>query len=612
MSIETSDEIDSLSPNPGEIPSTSMPATEWKSLRRQMLKRAKAQNARSILGKASKRGGAYRWGVAAARGEACDELTDLLSRIACDRAEKVDVSGIDLAASADTFLIQIDGVSNPTPLDCLQSLLWAAALPALSGCLDQPQWWRLLATLERLRESILERSAPHGPAHLMLAGELGLTLAWRLADLPSCRQGQLSSFAAVAAWCDHPEESIASATARGINARLILASLERCRRILKKTSKHRLSTHQLETAQTLATWVAAMTYHSGGTAFSEARRDDLIDDLAPGGLLARAVKFDPEALGPAISTALGAAQTGGRLVWEVDLPESLHHQPNSKIAVFFPDWDVRRGRVHVDYSRKDVRTEVFAGRAQVIAGDWQTMIQVDGEEQQASDDWSEVCEFSDDDVHYLEIEQPWTGGVTLQRQFLLIRDDRCLLLADAVLPTSNFHEASQSIRYSSRIPLCDSIRVEPESETREMFLSEGHRRRGLVVPLSASEWQMGPTDASAKETADGYLLSSSEGVGRLYVPLWFDFQQRRFDRLRTWRQLTVADRLRINNRDEAVGYRIQVGSEQWMVYSSLAESRCRTVLGKHLDSGFFASRFDPGDGSHDALVTVDDNEQHDD
>jgi len=415
----------------------------------------------------------------------------------------------------------------------------------------------------------------------------------------------------VTAWCDREDEAMAAALAQGTDTRLVLGSLLRCRRIMERTTNRKFTKHQVQLAGALATWVAAMTTHTGGAAFSTASGKQVADDLPPHGLLGRMVELDPQALAPAISAALGARQTGGRLVWQVDLPATMHHHSDAKIAVMFPDWDVRRGRTHVDYSREHVRLEVFAGRAEVIAGDWQTMIQLDDVEQQACGDWVEVCEYTDDDVHYVEIEQPWTGGILLQRQVMLVRDDRCLLLADAVLPSDPLQQASRSIKYSSRLPLFDSIGIEPEAETREVFLSDG-QRRALVIPLSASEWQIGPTDATLKETADRHLLLSTTGRGRLYAPLWLDLQQRRFKRKRTWRVLTVVDQLHSVQRDTAVGYRVQVGSEQWMVYRTLAEHRCRSVLGKHLIAGFYSSRFDPSDGSHDALITVDDSDSPDD
>lgn len=611
MSIETVEQTELGYPVRDDFPELPLPEKKWESLAKKLLKDAESQSAKAVLGKSTRKGGVYRWGIAAATGAACDELTELLSRIAYDPSGKHQLAELDLVAEADSFLNQFDGLDHPSPLECARAVLWAAALPGLTAYLDQQRWWCLLTTLESLRESVLERGEASSPAYLMIGGELGLTLAWRLAELKSCRRLRTPGFQTLSAWCNQGDDALQSAAANGIYLRLILASLERCQQIVEHTSKRRLGSLQVETVQELASWAIAMTYHTGATGFSAAQRAAVSDDLGRHGLLARAAAYEPESLEPALAAALGARQTGGRLTWEFGLPDSLHHSPDGKIAVFFPDWDVRRGRVHLDYSGEEVRTEIFAGKSQVISGVWQTMIQVDGAEQHPSDDWSEVCEFTDDDVHYIEIEQAWTGGLTLQRQFLLIRDDRCLLVADAVLPSSNFHEASQSISYSCRIPLADSIEAEAESETREFYLSDG-RQRGLVLPISAGEWQVGPSDADLKATGANHLLLSSQGVGRLYIPLWFDFQQRRFDRVRTWRQLTVADQLRICDRNEAVGYRVQVGSEHWMVYRSMAEPRCRTVLGKHHIADFYASRFDPSDGDHDALITVDDNDTEDD
>ena len=123
---------------------------------------------------------------------------------------------------------------------------------------------------------------------------------------------------------------------------------------------------------------------------------------------------------------------------------------------------------------------------------------------------------------------------------------------------------------------------------------------------------MGPTDSSIAETADRHLQLYARGRHALYAPLWFDFQRRRFSRPRTWRQLTVGDQLRLVSRHEAIAYRVQAGSEQWMVYRSLGQQRCRTTLGKHLIANFYGSRFYPGDGSHEELVTVDDSHLPDD
>ena len=573
--------------------------------------------ASELFGGSASGGSVYRWGIAACQGAACDAVTDNISRLAVGGAPKKGADGpVDLTTAAERFLETIDG-SLPTLRDSAVAVTWAAAMTELSRRLEPPLWWDLLGGLQQLRETALQRAEPELPQHLLLAGELGLTLAWRLADLASCKRLAKPAADEVAAWFEGEEESVAEAVRRASGARLVLASLVRLQPLMRHAAGRKGKKRQREISAEMATWVAAMTRHTGETAFSGATRRELKDDLGREGLLQRSVAFDPEALAPAVQAALGESRSGGRLAWQVSLPEPMLHSEPAQLAVLLPEWDVRRGRTHLDYAGEDVRIEMDAGRAQVLAGDWQVMIEVDGQALHPSGEWECTCEYSDDDVHYLEIEQPFRGPsvsdeVKLQRQVMLVRDDRCVLLADSLLASESSaspaggetKREAKSIRYTARLPLAEGIAVEPEPETHELFLSDG-KRRGLVFPLSASEWRIGPTRAKLQASDDGHLVFTAEGRDQLYAPLWLDFQSRRFQRKRTWRQLTVADELRIVGDDEAAGFRVQIGSEQWLVYRSLGQPRCRTVLGKHLIADFFCGRFDPGDGSLEELMRVD-------
>ena len=59
----------------------------------------------------------------------------------------------------------------------------------------------------------------------------------------------------------------------------------------------------------------------------------------------------------------------------------------------------------------------------------------------------------------------------------------------------------------------------------------------------------------------------------------------------TWRQLTVGESLRAQPRDVAVGYRVAIGSRQWLIYRSLAAAASRTLLGHNLSSETLVARF---------------------
>jgi hypothetical protein len=476
--------------------------------------------------------------------------------------------------------------------------------------IDFADWQALVETLLEIHASVLEKNDVGSPLHLILGAEMGWTLATVLDGLACCRSLKTSSVRALNQWCKADSESTSAAITGGVDARLVLASLIRCKRLMTAGGARKLAKRAWkEAGWELSHWVAAMTTQDGGSAFASLGKSALSDDRQPDGLLDHAARFDAESLKPAFAAALGRAPQGGRLAWEVSLPEAMLHDADAKLAVMMPQWDVRRGRMHVDYRSTHMGLELFVGRPRLFCGHLEPMIRVDGHGQQPDGDWHEVCEYSDDDVHYLEIEQAWSGGCLLQRQLMLLREDRCVFFADAVLPNEETGRLGE-IEYTCRFPIADGIEFHPERETRELELAAGNKR-ALVIPLAANEWRAGSTDGGLAETEDGHLAMQLRGQRSLYAPLWIDLYQRRRKRKRTWRQLTVADQLRIVGNDEAVGYRIQLGSEQWMVYRSLRDQGCRSVLGKHLIADFFCARFDAGDGSYEELITVDDNETND-
>jgi hypothetical protein len=68
--------------------------------------------------------------------------------------------------------------------------------------------------------------------------------------------------------------------------------------------------------------------------------------------------------------------------------------------------------------------------------------------------------------------------------------------------------------------------------------------------------------------------------------------------------LTVAEDLRIVRRDEAVGYRIQLGKQQLMIYRNLDQVRRRTLLGVHTLCDFYLASFDKDSGQPETLVEI--------
>ena len=572
-------------------------------------------------------GGPLRWGLAAAVGGPIDPRRIALSELGCGKSIPKKLGSFDIIAELDLLLTQIDqAVATPNPeLACVvDAVIWAYALPMIEKTIDAAAINSLNASLEQLARHCGAIADVSSLQRLIGGGELALVLAWQRKKQVT-KEWLTEAVDCVKQWCESPEPSIGFAVRgefpsdanevtgpnqrRGSHARAVLASLLRSRALCAKVGKQKLKKLQLDTIADLATWIAAATRVGGTAAFSTAVSRDVRDDIAPGGLLDQLKMLDPDTLGPAIDAAAGRTHSGGRLAWQISLPEAYCHSELGGTAIFLPEWDVRRGRMHLDYGGDEVRIEVDAGKMSAIDGVWELLIQVDGQEQAKAAPWSSVCEYTDDDVHYLELEQRWTGGIKVQRHLLLIREDRCVMLADAVIRDPE--QPPASINYTSRLKLADGVSTSTEDETTEVWLTdEKGETRGLALSLQSNEWRVGPTRAKLDVTPDANLRlvvrsdKRNAHGGGVFAPMWFDFQQRRFKRPRTWRQLTVAEELRIVDPDESVAFRIQQGSEQWIVYRMLHGDRTRTFVGKHLLADLYCARFNASDGTLEDMLTV--------
>jgi hypothetical protein len=127
----------------------------------------------------------------------------------------------------------------------------------------------------------------------------------------------------------------------------------------------------------------------------------------------------------------------------------------------------------------------------------------------------------------------------------------------------------------------------------------------LVLPLYLPEWQTAMSTGSlACETSQLVFQNSSAGGRAIYSPLAISLCNRTNKQAYTWRQLTVAEDLRIVRRDEAVGYRIQLGKQQLMIYRNLDQVRRRSLLGVHTLCDFYLASFDKDSGQPETLVEI--------
>ncbi|GIW99337.1 MAG: hypothetical protein KatS3mg111_2670 [Pirellulaceae bacterium] len=274
-----------------------------------------------------------------------------------------------------------------------------------------------------------------------------------------------------------------------------------------------------------------------------------------------------------------------------------------RAAVLRTDWTRKSGRVAIDFEGPNLRIEAAGPKGDlVLSGVWPCRASRDGQQLAQPAEWSEVCWFTDDDVAYLEVEAHPTPSVRVQRQIMLMREERLLFLAEALLGDQR---AEWGVHW--QLPLAEGVRWLGAEKTTEGRLRTGHGD-ALVLPLFLPEWQRAVQRASLGEPlmqrGDHLTGGLQRHALRVYAPLVISLQGRHARRPITWRWLTVGRDLKIVAPDEAVAYRMQIGKEQWVFYRSLDQVARRTALGMHTLSEFLAGRFFADDGAVDPIVEV--------
>ena len=285
---------------------------------------------------------------------------------------------------------------------------------------------------------------------------------------------------------------------------------------------------------------------------------------------------------------------------KVKLPKPSYHCEPSALGVLRSDWKPSAPVVAVEYSSREMRVDVRAGRHRLFDGGWADESYVGGRRLAAVGQWEELCWFSDTDVDYLEFVLPLEHGARVERQILLGRSDGFLLLVDHVQ-----NPESADLRHAWELPLARGVAFQGAAESRDGLLVDGDANPiARALPLALPEWRIDPRMGELT-TADGRLQLAQQTHGRaMACPLFIDLKKGRAAKPCTWRQLTVGESLVIQRADVAVGYRIQCAKQQWLFYRSLALRANRTVLGQNTSSEFFAARFVAKTGGVESLVEI--------
>ncbi len=280
-----------------------------------------------------------------------------------------------------------------------------------------------------------------------------------------------------------------------------------------------------------------------------------------------------------------------------ELPESSSCSPWGEVALLQSYWKCGLPKLAVDFSQGQNRIEL-ASRVALLAGSVTPEVSFNGKPMVHPSNCGLICWHQDEDLDYLEIEFRMTGGIVIQRQFVLVRQDQILVMLDGV--TS---ENRGRIDYHCRFPLSEGISAMPESETSEVYLKSSREIEALVLPLGLGEWKVDREEGSFIIQEDCLELHQSLDGEGVCASLLFDLNPSRSQRPRTWRRLNVMEKLQQVNRDRAVAYRVQLDRQQWLIYRSIGENASRTFLGENFADDFFMGRF-YRNGSVEELIQI--------
>lgn len=491
----------------------------------------------------------------------------------------------------------------PQTIDfAVECLAVAQILPRIAEDVEADTWWGLLDGLWQVAQSATnwradaELPPEQGLVQQLLGGELPLTLAYLLPEIRPVYKLRTTSHEALSEGLLEllNGDGLPRGTYLG-HLRPLVACWTRCRAMGKAFKKgcwsddaeeqfELLTSHALGLSSALGT---PMLGSPNGSAWTQGFLQSLLH------------------LGGDTSDLTAARETFGKKLTRnlkgkqnQSVPEYSEHCEWAGLAYMRTDWDRNAPALAVDFSTPTMRLEAWSGTQRLFSGVWTSETTLDGKALDPVGTWEEVCWFSDEDVDFIELSIDLKGNARLERQILLARDEKFMLLADYV------HCSKEGeIRHLSQLPLESEVSFKPEEETREGLLM-AKKTSARVLPLALPEWRTDPRvgELSANE---GVLQQDVQRPGRnLSCPLFIDLDKSRSSKQCTWRQLTVAQALENQPDDVAAGYRVQCGKQQWLVYRSLDKPANRTVMGQNLSLECLVAKFLGPGGEIDELLEV--------
>ncbi len=498
-----------------------------------------------------------------------------------------------------------------------EAIAWAEGLPLLKTILASQDWLALGELLSSLPADVDQQTLHEQPlVHQLLAGELAWTLAARLTHGPSSARLEKSGRAAISLGLSQILDRQGMLSAEHYRLlRPLLACWTRCRALAAELPHGGWGPRPEQRYQRLVRNALRCTRPDGRPLLalapcpSAGRRRETGLGSWGGELFEAVLESGVGEIDRSLAVAgLPKLSPGGIATPKkaADWPPASIYWEQGAIAVMRRIWNRDDERIAVLFARQTCEIELVASGRVAVSGAWPFEITQQGQPLQPLSDWEAICWYTDEEVDYLELEIQLTAGVKLQRQVVLARDDRFLLLADAVMSSQR-----GNLEYRSVLPLAAGVEFRGAQESREGLLLHGRSvavpaaslSLAQVLPLAMPEWRAEQHPGELKAIAEGLELRQSAAGQGLFAPLFIDLDRGRFRRRMTWRRLTVAESLAPVPPDRAVGFRVAIGDRQWIIYRSLAASGNRTLLGHNLATESLIARFGK-DGEVTSIVEI--------
>ena len=266
------------------------------------------------------------------------------------------------------------------------------------------------------------------------------------------------------------------------------------------------------------------------------------------------------------------------------------------LGVLQQDWSARSPRLAVAVQGESMQIEICRG-IELLKLEGFPDVSINGKRLQPSGSWEEVATHFDEDIDYLELEMLFSDQVRVQRQILLLQDDEVIMVADSV-----FAESKERIDYQNQLQLGPAVSCLQETENNEIYLQQ-KKICALLLPLGLSEWKSQRFDNCFLAAQGSVKLCQSNYGKTLYAPLMINVNPKESIKPRTWRSLTVAEKLEIVEHDTARSYRVRIGNRQWIIYKSFAAPGNRTFFGQNKNGDFFIGRMEE-DGNVEELLSL--------